>query len=384
MTDQSLTAPAQATSVPAGGLRTDFLDHVRLLLTALVLVHHCAVMFGAPGGWYLKMPSDQLAERIVLTMLVSIDQSFFMGFFFLLAGYFTVTAYDRKGPLPFLRDRLIRLGLPLLVYGYVLGPMTVALAGVARGAPFLATWTAMMRRGEFEVGPLWFALALLLFSFAYAGWRMLARHAARDARFAPRPAHLLAAAIGTGAGAFLLRLWVPVGQERWLLQVGYFASYIVLFVAGCAVARSRWLEQVDASTARPWKIVAWISAPMLFIYGVAAGAARGVPFDTAGGWTLPALAYAFWEPFVAWGIILSLLACCRRSAPQHASWSRWTGSAYAAYILHAPVAVGLGVLLADAALPNAACFVLASGGGIVLSFLLARLSIAIPGVRRVL
>jgi glucan biosynthesis protein C len=34
----------------------------------------------------------------------------------LIAGYFTPGSHNRKGAGPFLRDRLVRLGIPLLIY----------------------------------------------------------------------------------------------------------------------------------------------------------------------------------------------------------------------------------------------------------------------------
>lgn len=363
--------------------RAGFLDQIRLILTCLVILHHSAIMFGAPGGWYLRYPTEHLAEKVAFTVFVSVDQAFFMGFFFLLAGYFSVGSYDRKGPLSFLRDRLVRLGIPILVYGYVLGPMTVALAGVGRGEPFLQNWAALVRDGYFNIGPLWFALALLLFSVAYVLWRIVAPQDVTDAGFVPGRGHLLIAAVGTGVLAFLLRLWVPVGQERWMLQIGYFGSYVILFGAGCATARSRWLEHIDTRTARVWRAVAFICAPLLFVYGVAAGAAGGAPFDTSGGWTLPALAYAFWEPFVAWGIILGLLRHFRLRGARLAG-TGWSGYAYAAYIVHPPVVVAFGLLLAHAGLPNSVSFAIAGFGAAVLSFLSAWLLVQIPGARRVL
>jgi hypothetical protein len=51
------------------------------------------------------------------------NQAFFMGCFFLLAGFFTPGSYDRKGGRSFLADRLLRLGVPLLIYEFVLGPL---------------------------------------------------------------------------------------------------------------------------------------------------------------------------------------------------------------------------------------------------------------------
>ncbi len=54
----------------------------------------------------------------------------------------------------------------------------------------------------------------------------------RPAAF-PSNATLALAAVGTGAAAFLLRLQWPTGTTLLHLQLGYFASYVVLFAAGC-------------------------------------------------------------------------------------------------------------------------------------------------------
>lgn len=82
------------------------------------------------------------------------NQAFFMGLFFLLAGYFTPPALARKGATRFVIARLLRLGLPLLFYGLVLGPATIALAQTSRGRPFFGTLERLWKRGTFENGPM--------------------------------------------------------------------------------------------------------------------------------------------------------------------------------------------------------------------------------------
>ena len=78
----------------------------------------------------------------------------------------------RKGVAAFLKERFIRLGLPLAVFGVLLGPFTESLAGMA--APGHLGWpqvfaetAARIGEGRINLGPLWFAYALLLFSVAY-------------------------------------------------------------------------------------------------------------------------------------------------------------------------------------------------------------------------
>jgi len=364
--------------------RTKFLDHIRLSLTALVIFHHSAIMFGATGDWYLKIPTMMAAQKLAFSIFTTTNQTYFMGFFFLLAGYFSVASFNSKGPVSFMWGRLVRLGIPILVYGYVIGPMTLALAGVVDEKPFLANWMALMRAGVFEIGPLWFTWALLLFSFAYVVWRLFVPQAGNGTGYRPSHSHLLIAAVFTGVSAFAIRLWFPLDKHVWALQVGYFASYVVLFVGGCAFARSKWLVNIDADTARPWRIVSWVAFPLLFIYAIVAGVFKGAPFNPMGGLTLPSLAYAIWEPFVAWGIILSLLYRFGSSDKPSAVWDKWSDCAYAAYILHPPVVVALGVSLANVHIYNIVRAVIAGSCAVVLTFLLARLVRKLPGASKIL
>jgi fucose 4-O-acetylase-like acetyltransferase len=97
-----------------------------------------------------------------------------MGFFFFLAGYFTPASLERKGYARFIGDRFLRLGLPLLAFGLLLGPLTAAIVNYAQGDGFWLVFPWLWRHREFINGPLWFAQALLIFSLAYCVWRAIA------------------------------------------------------------------------------------------------------------------------------------------------------------------------------------------------------------------
>jgi peptidoglycan/LPS O-acetylase OafA/YrhL len=90
--------------------RTYYIDRLRVLLTALVLFHHTAITYGAAGGWfYYELHPSAAGSSLLLTTFCAINQAYFMGFFFLLAGYFTPGSYQRKGWCRFLLDRAVRL-----------------------------------------------------------------------------------------------------------------------------------------------------------------------------------------------------------------------------------------------------------------------------------
>ncbi|MDH4393484.1 MAG: acyltransferase family protein [Aquabacterium sp.] len=372
----------------APGGRLVFIDRLRTLLTVLVIAHHTAITYGGSGGWFYREVTDSgVPFSLLLTLFCSVNQAFFMGLFFLLAGYFTPPALAAKGLRRFITDRLLRLGLPLLVFGLVLGPLAVALAGIQQGRPFWARWLGLMEHGVFFIGPLWFAWALLLFLACWLAWRLTHPPVPPPATPLPVPGDRawVLAALAVGAAALAMRQWVPVGENRWGLQLGYFASYVFLFALGCAAWRHRWLERVDRAQARRWGRVALYTVPLLVATAAATGALAGQAVNFNSGLGVAAVVYAFWEPFVAWGVIARLLVGFQaRPNTPHPRWQRWDACAYGAFILHAPVLTGLAVAVAGWGAPPVLKFCLVLVGATLASFMLAAALRRLPGARRVL
>ncbi len=62
-------------------------DALRAFLTVLVVLHHTALTYGAIGGWfYRELPTSAALSSQLLVFFCTVNQSFFMGLFFLLAG----------------------------------------------------------------------------------------------------------------------------------------------------------------------------------------------------------------------------------------------------------------------------------------------------------
>jgi fucose 4-O-acetylase-like acetyltransferase len=372
--------------------RAYYIDRLRVVLIALVVFHHTAITYGAPGGWYYhELPLTASLTGLALILFVSINQAYFMGFFFLIAGYFTPGSYDRKGPLEFAKDRLVRLGIPLLVFVFLLDPLTSAIAGAGdRSMTGMASFLTQLRDGllhpGWAPGPLWFAEALLIFSLGYAAWRMLRKPAPRQMEAPlPRLPAWLASALGVGAAALLLRQWVPVGQSLIGLQIGYFASYIFLFAVGTVAWQRNWFERLTWKMARPWMILSVLMWPVLVIALLLARKATGVAPDVNTGFSVPAVEYALWEPLIAWGIIVGLLIGFREWGNRaSAAWEFCSARAYAIYILHAPVLVGVALLFQRWNAPTLVKVGVTGTLAVAASLILASALLLIPGARRVL
>ncbi len=370
--------------------RDFYIDRLRTVMTALVILHHTAITYGAIGGWFWREtePSSAISSQLLI-YFCTINQAYFMGFFFLLAGYFTPASLERKGYGRFILDRYLRLGLPILGFALILAPITVGLMTLAQGHGFWAGPVYLWQHKMFINGPLWFTEALLFFCIPYCGWRALFGSALDDSERTPKPVPAgrwwLVAALGTGIAALALRQFVPVGVNVIGMQLGYFATYIFLFVLGIAAWRHDWLRQLTWKNARTGLITLAITWPLMIVAGAVASAVNGPgKSNFSGGFTWPAIFYALWEPFVAWGLIaLWLLVFRARMNQPSAFWNWLNRRAYAVYIIHPPVLVGISLLMHGWAAPALVKFGVVGLLSCAATWLLADPLVRLPGLRRV-
>ncbi|RXT03797.1 acyltransferase family protein [Ammoniphilus sp. CFH 90114] len=367
--------------------RLYYLDYLRVFLTFLVILHHTAIAYGAGGSWiYVDVDQSELTiTSILLTLFTAVNQSFFMGLFFFLSGYFTPGAFDRKGAKMFLKERFIRLGIPLLFYVFFLGPVIYYIAHYRYQFTLLEYYQShILTFRQIHIGPLWFVEALLIFCFIYSLLRWLS--APRSTRVLPSPAMktLLFFAIGMGLTAFLVRFIFPVGTGVLGLQFGYFPSYIVLFTAGILAYRGQWLNHLTPSLVKTWWRISLVSIPLLPIVFILTGALEGnLMFE--GGANVQSFFYAIWEPFVAFGIILWLLQYFNRAWNQPTPFRTLLGQlAYTVFIIHPAVVVGFSLLLTGVDLLPLMKFVLVGFFSTVTCFIIASILIKLPYAKKIL
>lgn len=367
-----------------------YIDRLRSVMTALVIFHHTAITYGAPGGWFwTELKPSGTPTGLLLTLFVATNQAYFMGFFFLLAGYFTPASLERKGYRRFICDRFLRLGLPLLAFGLILGPLTAAIVTAVQGDGFWPTIASLWNRKQFINGPLWFAEALLIFNLVYCAWRPVLgsslTQSAQTPKPVPKPLWWLASALGVAAAALAIRQFVPVGKNVLGLQLGYFATYIFLFAVGIAAWRYDWLRQLNAKNARRGIIsllIAWPALPIGIAISTAVNGHGKSNFSSGISWT--AILYAAWEPFVAWGMIPAWLLLFRKFMNRPSDLWAWLGRrAYAVYILHPPVLVGIALLLHGWVAPALVKLGVVGLLACAATWLLADPLVRIPGVRSV-
>lgn len=375
--------------------RLFFIDNLRILLITLVAMVHLSISYGGAGSWYYKEGQADTLSSVILSWHNGTIQAFSMGLFFLIAGYFTPGSYDRKGPGGFLKDRLLRLGIPMLCYDFVIGPLVaypLIQAGAWQSAGSYPDYLARYY-GRFHIGtgPLWFAEALLIFALGYALWRAFVRTAAPAAeRDGKLPTNLAIAvfAVALGAVSFLVRIWLPIG---WAfgplnLQFPFFPQYICLFIVGIIAYRHNWLTRIPDATGRFWLCAALLLVLVLFPgLIVAGGGLSGDITPFAGGLHWQCFAYAIWEQVAGVAIIIALLALFRKHLNRQGKLARAASAgAYTAYIIHGPTVILVALAIRNITLCPLLKFALAVLISVPLCFALSNVIRKLPAARRIL
>jgi len=383
-----------------GSKRLLYLDNLKVILIAGIIAGHGVASYAALELWAYtdvrEVTMSPITNAVVLAVLAPFGL-FLIPLLFLVAGLLTPPSVERKGLGPYVKDRLVRLGVPLAFFAFLLWPLLLyALYRPLGNAPG-SYWAELIGTAEesLDTGYLWFVADLLIFSLAYAGWTRLRSGEPRRPRWGETGVgHLVAIAVIVTIGTFLVRLVFPFDSERYVdLNLYQWPECVALFAIGITASRMGWLRAVPdrlRGRSRAVTLMAVAGLAGFVAFGVATGAVGegGVGEEVwAGGWHWEAFAFAVLESTLSVFGSIWLIAVAQRHLDRP---RRWAGpmvgrNAYGAFILQGLVLIGLAVALRPLAIPAELKAIIVAGGGVAGSFALAWLLISrVPGIARIL
>jgi hypothetical protein len=331
-----------------------------------------------------------------------------MGLFFFLAGYYTPSSFDRKGPGRFMTDRLVRIGIPVLIGLFVIVPlqswMRMDLSPGLQRIGFWnyavhdffgigskpASWPSGERWPQVNFGHLWFLQHLLVYALLYAVWRLL-RGKAAGRSFRPAPPEswmIFAYAVALAAATWAIRIWYPV--NRWTAFLGFIQmepahlpQYASLFVIGLIACRGEWIETMLTRRGLAWLAVGGGLA--LLVYIMAAFDMIGGDASVGGSIVALQIRDCVWEAFTCTGLCVGLPVAFRQlRLGANAVWRMLARNVLAIYVFHFPFVLLVQWVLMESGLPK-------SGGLLLVWPLAAALTVLftnsvvlrLPGLRRV-
>ena len=209
--------------------RLNYLDNLKVALTFLVIFHHAGQAYGYGGEWAYT-PSNPAEVMPWIWHFFSTNAAFFMGLYFFISGYFVPGSYDRQGFGTFIRKKILRLGVPLLLMGSLLTNAT----------------------GKVEIAHMWFVESLLIFSFFYAVVRKRCHAISSDCNSKPTVIGLGIVALLMGIGSYFIRQVSPqdhwIGLSLWIFEPAHYLQYVMMFVLGILAYRFDWLNKMTNKT----------------------------------------------------------------------------------------------------------------------------------------
>ncbi|TSI03203.1 acyltransferase family protein [Lysinibacillus sp. BW-2-10] len=149
------------------------LDWIRVIATIGVFLYHCSMFFN-PFPWHVKNNTIDTSWILVFSLFVGV---WIMPIFFAISGMNTIHSLTKRSTFTFLKERFIRLGIPLVFGVFILSPPQVFIERITNDQfsgtflQFLPTYFDGLYldiggNGNFAFSGLhlWYLLVLLVFS----------------------------------------------------------------------------------------------------------------------------------------------------------------------------------------------------------------------------
>ncbi|WP_069998946.1 acyltransferase family protein [Cellulosilyticum sp. I15G10I2] len=331
--------------------RAYYLDHLKIFLTVLVIVHHVGQAYGPTGGfWQYKSSLNESAQW--LGSFFAVNASFFMGLFFMLSGYFIPASYDRKGFKLFINDKIYRLGIPTLFAAFVIIPcqmyfyyslysgnaamhffqyylqIYLGIGGQPVGFISSIGWP------ELNFGHAWFIEQLLVYSIVYAVIRkILPIKAYWTAKKAFNMLHILILALCIALGTLFVRMFYPI--DTWIGILGFIQAepahlpqYVILFLVGIYAFRNDLFIQCNKKTGYLALTLGLSMAAVIYCMPLLP---HSITAALYAGW---AWYESFMAVFISWGLIVFFREKTNKSS---ILLKKLSESSFIAYILHYPI-----------------------------------------------
>lgn len=156
--------------------RVNYIDNLRTAVVSLLILYHLAMAYNSWGE-----PNYIFFERVnPIASIVVFTSPWFMPFMFLLAGISASFSIKKRGYSVFMKERLIRLGIPLIFGIIMINPILSFVADKTHNGyvgNYFEHYSVYFTRftditgydGGFTLGHFWFIAVLILISCAGCG-----------------------------------------------------------------------------------------------------------------------------------------------------------------------------------------------------------------------
>ena len=371
--------------------RVLFFDQIRALMIALVIAIH-VVPLAFTSGWIgVRVPTTGSPDAffgVAGGFFAYFCNTFFMCMLFLISGYFVPRSVHKKGIARYLKDRLLRIGVPFLVGLLLINNASVLLGRLSPSSPLAElSWNTLPFN---SIMALWFLVVLFVFDLLYCTWVSLRgnRFTVDNSVSTPQMRSWIISAVVLGILEVVMLnqkdLWGALSRSQ-LNGLGaqgmHIFTYAFLFFLGCKASFHQWLERLDSHL-----VVRWFRFSLaLALCFLAIALVLTFNGSMSSQYDKLVLLGALLNPFIGWGIIAYLLLWFQHNEHRCGQWLATAGvDSFGAYVIHSLVLVIVLTTIGFIGLNHWLVALATSALGISISFGISHQLRRIPFVARVI
>ncbi|CAJ0550217.1 Ff.00g101470.m01.CDS01 [Fusarium sp. VM40] len=360
-------------SKPAGPKgRKYWLDNLRVVMTTIVIINHTGAAYGGGGG---NHRGSFAKTSPILLPYVAFHYAYGLGQYFWLSGNLTAKSLSKGSWTEFVKSKLLRLGLPSLLYSVFLEPLQKIATGPGDLRENLKNyWRAVLDHKGWKApggGTVWYTMTLLMFDLCAVlltrCLRLFKAKGAGSSEFlsvAKIYGHMCRWGWLVSAGTrFLVSTKFPMGTGLPIIHVQpYFLpqhiyGYVLGYMAS-VLGKSRMTSLYEKNSGPLGKLslakasaisLALIPVVMIpsFLRDRKATKKEDDGKDTSpptqggmqlSGWTADAALFALWNEFTFATVGPAFMSLWEHNYNKPGKQRLWSPRyAYAAYLLHSPI-----------------------------------------------
>ncbi|MCM3691128.1 acyltransferase family protein [Neobacillus niacini] len=313
------------------------LDWIRVLATLAVFIYHCFMFFN-PWAWHVK---NNETDPTYITALSLFMSTWLMPIFFAVSGINSYYALQKRSGRQYMKERFVRLGIPLVFGVMILTPPQIYMERVSHGqfsGSFFSWYPNYFDGVYLDIGGsgnfafvglhLWYLLVLLIFSLITLPFFLKKRP---DIYKELKSLHLFVLSIPL----IILSIVVDVVN----LGGWDISFYLVIFLYGYFFFTKTTFKSV-VQRLLPMTMTISILTTVFFVVGFM----TGMPSGNSGA----SIILASVKALSCWSCLLVIFALSDIKLSISNKWLDYGNKASMPfYVIHQPVIVTLGFLIAD-------------------------------------
>lgn len=279
---------------------------LRVTLACLLIFIQTMVIYSIMGGWFeADRTSFEGLPHMASVIMVLILRVTIMTIIATIIGSSAFKLYERYGPVTFLKQTIVRIGGPILLFLLVIQPSLYLVINRFDVESLLRRSMLEFCWQQLNSGPFFFFVVIFIFNICYCIYKKWFERRMPwiiELRQQAAPLRSALFVLGVGFVSFVIRIVAPISDFYSLIHIGYIALFVGMYCSGLIAAKNSWVTKVSIGFSMPWVMSTLLCLPFLVLAIYYSGSWS----EVSGRVTTQSILLSLWEPMASMGFCFFL------------------------------------------------------------------------------